>query len=143
MKLSELLKPTKFKLILFVITFVILYIILFTIPITIPARVQCFKNPCPQEITTNLIHLLLPYSLLPDLIGGLFLPIIILLVISYLIASLIGYESGSKKDKRGLVTETLPLWAIALAVLVVLMITIFILREKGILLIEKIKDIFR
>lgn len=45
-------------------------------------------------------------------------------------------------NKKGIVTEYLPLLLIALAVLVILMITIFILRGEGISLIDKIKDIF-
>ena len=47
-----------------------------------------------------------------------------------------------KKRKRGIVADYLPWLLIAIAVLVVLMISIFILREKGISLIDKIKDLF-
>ena len=48
-----------------------------------------------------------------------------------------------KRDVRGIISEYLPWLLIALAVLVILMITIFVLREKGVSLIDKIKDIFR
>ena len=44
--------------------------------------------------------------------------------------------------KKGIVSEYLPWLLIAVAVLVILMITIFILREQGISLIDKIKNIF-
>jgi len=45
--------------------------------------------------------------------------------------------------KRGIITEYLPWLLIALAVLVIIMITIFVLREKGISLIDQIKNLFR
>ena len=44
--------------------------------------------------------------------------------------------------KRGIVADYLPWLLIALAVLVILMISIFILRGQGISIIDKIKDIF-
>tara|TARA_Y100000310_G_C20240597_1_gene604472 strand:- start:330 stop:482 length:153 start_codon:yes stop_codon:yes gene_type:complete len=47
------------------------------------------------------------------------------------------------KLKRGIVTEYLPWLIIALAVLAILMITIFVLREQGVSLIDKIKDLLR
>ena len=136
--INKLFKPTKFKLILFVVIFVILYIILFTLPFTIPAKVQCFVAPCPQAITTTFIYILFP-SLIA---GGSFLPIVILLVLSYIIASLITYKR-ERKNRRGIATEYLIWLSIALAVLVILMISIFILKGEGVLLIEKIKDLFR
>ena len=43
--------------------------------------------------------------------------------------------------KRGIIADYLPWLLIAVAVLVILMITIFILKEKGVSLIDKIKDI--
>ena len=52
-------------------------------------------------------------------------------------------KSGWRNGKRGIVTEYLPWLLIALAVLVILMISIFILRGQGILLIDKIKALFR
>jgi len=45
--------------------------------------------------------------------------------------------------KRGIVTEYLPWLLIALAVLAIVTITIFLLKEKGTSLIDQIKDIFR
>lgn len=45
--------------------------------------------------------------------------------------------------KKGLVTEYLPWLLISLAVLAILMITIFLLKEQGISLIDKIKSLFR
>jgi hypothetical protein len=44
--------------------------------------------------------------------------------------------------KRGIISEFLPWLLIALAVLVILMITIFILKGTGFSLIDKIKNIF-
>mgnify|MGYP001607414111 CR=1 len=49
------------------------------------------------------------------------------------------YKSG----KKGIIADYLPWLLIALAVLVILMITIFILRGQGMSLIDRIKDIFR
>jgi len=46
-------------------------------------------------------------------------------------------------EKRGIVTEYLPWILIALAVLVILTITIFVLKEKGISALDAIKNIFR
>jgi hypothetical protein len=45
--------------------------------------------------------------------------------------------------KRGIVSEYLPWLLIGLAVLVVIMISIFILKGKGIGFIEQIKNLFR
>lgn len=45
--------------------------------------------------------------------------------------------------KRGIITEYLPWLLIALAVLAIIMIVIFTLREQGASLIDKIKDLFR
>ena len=44
--------------------------------------------------------------------------------------------------KRGIIADYLPWVLIALAVLVILMISIFILRGQGISIIDKIKDLF-
>ena len=44
--------------------------------------------------------------------------------------------------KRGVISEYLPWLLIAIAVLAILMITIFILREKGISLIDTVKNLF-
>lgn len=47
------------------------------------------------------------------------------------------------KKKRGIISEYLPWILIAVAVLVILMITLFLLKDQGIYLIEKIKNLFR
>jgi len=44
---------------------------------------------------------------------------------------------------RGLISEYLPWLLIALAVLAIVMITVFLLKEKGFSLIDQIKDLFR
>ncbi len=48
-----------------------------------------------------------------------------------------------KKEKRGVIADYLPWILIAVAVLVILMITIFVLKGRGISLIDKIKDLLR
>jgi sensor domain CHASE-containing protein len=45
--------------------------------------------------------------------------------------------------KRGVVSEYLPWLLIALVLLVIVLITIFFLKEKGISLLDQIKNIFR
>ena len=45
--------------------------------------------------------------------------------------------------KKGIITEYLPWLLIALAVLAIVVITILLLKEKGISLIDSIKNIFR
>lgn len=45
--------------------------------------------------------------------------------------------------KRGIISDYLPWLLIAIAVLVILMITIFLLKDKGISLIDSIKNLFR
>ena len=45
--------------------------------------------------------------------------------------------------KKGVITEYLPWLLISLAVLAIIMITIFFLKQEGTSLIDKIKDIFR
>jgi len=45
--------------------------------------------------------------------------------------------------KRGIITEYLPWLIIGLAVLAILVITIFLLKEKGISLIDSIKNLFK
>ncbi len=47
------------------------------------------------------------------------------------------------KEKRGLVSEYLPWLLIGIAVLAIIMTTIFLLREQGFSLIDKIKGLFR
>ena len=44
--------------------------------------------------------------------------------------------------KSGVITEYLPWLLISLAVLAIIMITIFFLKQEGTSLIDKIKDIF-
>jgi hypothetical protein len=46
-------------------------------------------------------------------------------------------------NKKGVITEYLPWILIALAVLAILVISALILKEKGIDIIQKIKDLFR
>lgn len=45
--------------------------------------------------------------------------------------------------KRGIITDYLPWLIIGIAVLSIVLITIFLLREKGIVLIDQIKNLFR
>lgn len=47
----------------------------------------------------------------------------------------------TKGKKRGIISEYLPWLLIAIAVLTILMITIFLLSGKGVLLIDKIKNL--
>ncbi|MCK5624543.1 hypothetical protein KAI04_01755 [Candidatus Pacearchaeota archaeon] len=47
------------------------------------------------------------------------------------------------KKKRGIITEYLPWLLISLAVLAILVITVFLLKEKGISLIDSIKNLFK
>jgi hypothetical protein len=48
-----------------------------------------------------------------------------------------------RAEKLGIVSEYLPWILIALAILVIVMISIFLFKEKGIYIIQKIKDLFR
>ena len=48
-----------------------------------------------------------------------------------------------KKNRKGIVSEYLPWLLIALAVLVILMGTIFLLKGKGTAMIDQIKNLFR
>ena len=43
--------------------------------------------------------------------------------------------------KRGIITEYLPWLLIAVAVLAILLVTVFVLREKGFSLIDSIKNL--
>ena len=45
--------------------------------------------------------------------------------------------------KRGIISEYLPWLLIALAVLAILMITIFVLKDQGVSLIDQIKNLFK
>jgi hypothetical protein len=45
--------------------------------------------------------------------------------------------------KRGVISEYLPWLLIAIAILAILMVTIFLLRGKGVSLVDKIKDLLR
>lgn len=47
------------------------------------------------------------------------------------------------KNKRGIVSEYLPWILIAIAVLAIVMISIFVMKGTGFDLLEKIKDFFR
>ena len=46
-------------------------------------------------------------------------------------------------NKRGIVADYLPWLIIGVVVLVIILLAIFVLREKGISLIEQIKNLFR
>jgi len=45
------------------------------------------------------------------------------------------------KNKRGIISDYLPWLLIGIAILAILMIAIFVLKDKGIILIDKIKDL--
>ncbi|MBU1129189.1 MAG: hypothetical protein KJ949_00995 [Nanoarchaeota archaeon] len=45
--------------------------------------------------------------------------------------------------KKGVVSEYLPWLMIAVAILAILMVTILLLKEKGVSLIDSIKNLFR
>ena len=45
--------------------------------------------------------------------------------------------------KKGIISDYLPWLIIAVVVLVIILLAIFVLREKGISLIEQIKNLFR
>ncbi len=47
-----------------------------------------------------------------------------------------------RKIKKGVVSEYLPWLLIAIAVLAIVMITLFLLKDRGFSLIDKIKDLF-
>ncbi len=46
-------------------------------------------------------------------------------------------------NKRGVISEYLPWILIAVAVLAIIMISIFLLKDQGVSLIDKIKSLFR
>lgn len=46
-----------------------------------------------------------------------------------------------KEDKKGIISDYLPWILIAVAVLAILMITIFILKDRGVSLVDQIKNI--
>ena len=48
-----------------------------------------------------------------------------------------------KRNKKAIITEYLPWLIIGLAILAILVITIFLLKEKGITLIDSIKNLFK
>ena len=48
-----------------------------------------------------------------------------------------------KRGNKGIISDYLPWILIALAVLAILMITIFLLKGKGMSLIEQIKNLFQ
>ncbi|HJZ19145.1 MAG TPA: hypothetical protein VJ208_03505 [Candidatus Nanoarchaeia archaeon] len=47
------------------------------------------------------------------------------------------------KNKRGIVADYLPWLIIGIVILAVVMISIFLLKDKGISLIEQIKNLFK
>lgn len=48
-----------------------------------------------------------------------------------------------KVNKKGVVTEYLPWLLIAIIILVIVVISIFFLKEKGVSLLDQIKNLFR
>jgi hypothetical protein len=48
-----------------------------------------------------------------------------------------------KRNKKGVVAEYLPWLLIALVILVIVLISVFFLKEQGVSLIDKIKHLFR
>ena len=46
-------------------------------------------------------------------------------------------------NNRGVISEYLPWLLIAVAILAIVMITVFLLKEKGFSLIDQIKDLFK
>ncbi|MEK6741723.1 MAG: hypothetical protein AABX68_00885 [Nanoarchaeota archaeon] len=48
-----------------------------------------------------------------------------------------------KRDIKAIISDYLPWLLMAVAILVILMITIFVLKGKGVSLIDNIKSIFR
>lgn len=46
-------------------------------------------------------------------------------------------------QKRGIVADYLPWLLMGIAILVILLISLFLLRNQGVSLIDKIKDLFR
>jgi len=47
-----------------------------------------------------------------------------------------------RTDKKGIISEYLPWILIAVAVLVILLLAIFVLKDKGFSLIDQIKNLF-
>lgn len=45
--------------------------------------------------------------------------------------------------KRGIVSEALPWILISIAVLAILMVAIWVMKDKGLAIIDKIKDVFK
>ncbi|MGA2130425.1 MAG: hypothetical protein ABSG05_02305 [Candidatus Pacearchaeota archaeon] len=52
------------------------------------------------------------------------------------------HEKRGRNKKKGIVSDYLPWLLIAIAILVILMIAIFVLKNQGTSLIDKIKGIF-
>ena len=52
-------------------------------------------------------------------------------------------KRGRVRGKKGIISDYLPWILIAVAVLVILMITIFLLRSKGLSLIDQLKNLLR
>jgi len=46
-------------------------------------------------------------------------------------------------NKKGIISEYLPWLLISIAILVILMFTIFVLKEKGISILDKFQGLFR
>lgn len=52
-------------------------------------------------------------------------------------------KKKNKRCKRGIVSEALPWILIAVAVLVILMVGILVMKDKGVAIIDMIKDVFK
>ncbi|MBU0893859.1 MAG: hypothetical protein KKF48_04030 [Nanoarchaeota archaeon] len=50
---------------------------------------------------------------------------------------------SKRGDKKGVISEYLPWILIALAVLAIVFVSIFLLKDKGFSLIDSIKDLFK
>ena len=48
-----------------------------------------------------------------------------------------------RRNKKGIVSEYLPWLLIAIAILVILMIAIFVMKDKGVSILDKVGDLFR
>lgn len=52
-------------------------------------------------------------------------------------------KNHATKEKRGIVTDYLPWLIIGIAILVIILVSIFLLRGKGATMIEQIKNLFK
>lgn len=47
------------------------------------------------------------------------------------------------KDRRGIISEALPWIIISIAILVILMVSVFVMRGEGTSIIDKVKGLFK